>query len=144
MTASHTCEICELVALEPAGGWYFDNEYWAVGPHFMSAVPGWTVVYLRRHVERLPDLTTPELESMGATVSRAAAEIERVTQAERVYFASFGERFAHVHIVLMPRGADVPTEHWSSGLHFHQALYADAPAARELEERLRAAMNARH
>lgn len=136
------CAICALESSPPEGGWYHQDEHWSVGPHLTSGVPGWIVLYLRRHAPGLSDMTGAELQSMGPVLAAAARAIEAETDAERVYFASFGENIAHVHVLVIPRGPGIPAQHRSSRLHVNAAQYADPAAASEVGARLRRRMAA--
>jgi diadenosine tetraphosphate (Ap4A) HIT family hydrolase len=102
-----------------------------------TRVPGWVVVYLRRHAAGLTDMSPAELTSMGPTLSAAASAIENVLEPERVYSLMFGENVPHVHVVLVPRGKDVAPEHRSSALHVNAKLYEDPQRAQEVAERIR-------
>jgi diadenosine tetraphosphate (Ap4A) HIT family hydrolase len=137
------CEVCRFVEGTPPGGWYLEDAHWRVGPHMAAQVPGWVVVYLRRHAPGLADMAGDELESMGPTLAATAAAIEKEAAAERVYMVSFGENHRHVHVVLFPRGAGVPLEHRSSALHVNQKLYADPAEAARVGARIRDALRAR-
>ena len=134
------CKICEFVDSVPQGGWYTENEHWRVGPHIATRVPGWVVIYLRRHAAGLTDMSQAELTSMGPTLSSAASAIESVLEPERVYSVMFGENVPHVHVVLIPRGKDVPPEHRSSALHVNAKLYEDPQRAEKVAERIRRAL----
>ena len=134
------CRICEFVDSVPPGGWYTENEHWRVGPHIATRVPGWVVVYLRRHAAGLTDMSPAELASMGPTLAASASAIESVLEPERVYSVMFGENVPHVHVVLVPRGKDVPPEHRSSALHVNAKLYEDPQRAQEVAERIRQAL----
>ena len=134
------CRICEFVDSAAPGGWYAENEHWRVGPHMATRVPGWVVVYLRRHAAGLTDMSAAELTSMGPTLSAAAAAITRVIEPERVYSVMFGENVPHVHVVLIPRGTDVPPEHRSSALHVNAKQYEDPQRVEEVAERIRQAL----
>jgi diadenosine tetraphosphate (Ap4A) HIT family hydrolase len=138
--AQAECEVCRFVEGTPPGGWYLENEHWLVGPHMAAQVPGWVVVYLRRHAPGLADMVAEELESMGPALAATAAAIEREVDAERVYMVSFGENHRHVHVVLFPRGSGVPPEHRSSALHVNQKLYADPQEAARAGARIREAL----
>jgi diadenosine tetraphosphate (Ap4A) HIT family hydrolase len=134
------CRICEYERQPPPGGWFFQTEHWSVGRHPTMEVPGWVVCQLRRHAAGLVDMSADELASMGPTLAEVARAITAETDAERVYFVSFGENHRHVHVVLLPRGPEVPAEHRSSKLHANSGLYADPAAAAETEARIRAAL----
>lgn len=60
--------------------------------------------------------------------------------AERVYLVMFGENIPHVHIVLIPRGANMPPEHRSSQLHVNAKQCVDPDAAAEVGARIRRRM----
>ncbi len=77
---------------------------------------------------------------MGPTLSDAASAIESVLEPERVYSLMFGENVPHVHVVLVPRGKEVPPEHRSSALHVNAKLYEDPQRAQEVAERIRQAL----
>ncbi len=129
---SPACKICEFVDSVPRGGWYTENEHWRVGRHMATRVPGWVVAYLSRHAAGLTDRSTAELTSMGPTLADAASAIKSVLDPERVYSLMFGENVPHVHVVLVPRGKDVPAEHRSSALHLNAKLYEDPRRAEEV------------
>ena len=136
------CRICEYEREPPPGGWFFQTEHWSVGRHQTMEVPGWVVCQLRRHAPGLVDMTAAELSSMGPTLAAVAQVITAETDAERVYFVSFGENHRHVHVVLIPRGPGIPAHHRSSSLHANAKLYADPAGAAEAERRFRAALAA--
>ncbi|MDR0359568.1 MAG: hypothetical protein LBJ87_08920 [bacterium] len=134
------CRICGYERQPPPGGWFFQTDHWSVGRHPTMQVPGWVACQLRRHAAGLADMTAEELASMGPTLALAARAIQDQTDAERVYFVSFGENHPHVHVVLIPRGPNVSAEHRSSALHVNSKLYADPEAAAETEQRIRGAL----
>lgn len=137
---SEDCRICDYERQPPPGGWFFQTEHWSVGRHPTMQVPGWVACQLRRHAPGLADMTAEELASMGPTLATVARAITEHTDAERVYFVSFGENHRHVHVVLIPRGPNVAAEHRSSALHVNSKLYADPVAAEQTEQRLRVAL----
>ena len=102
-----------------------------------NAVPGWTTLYLRRHAPGLSDLTPAEQASVGAVLAKTAGAIEQSMPAERVYMMLFAENQQHVHIILAPRGPDVPPEHCSSRLHLNAREYVDEDAFREAADGIR-------
>ena len=52
----------------------------------------------------------------------------------------FGEVIRHVHLVLVPRGKDVPAEHRSAALIINQGTYVDRGGSLEAGARIREAL----
>ena len=119
-----------------------ENEFWRVVPFLAPTPPGVVIVHLRRHAAGLSDMRTEELQSLGPTLAAGTCAIERALQPERLYSVMFGEQIRHVHVVLMPRGKEVPVEHRSAALIVNQAHYMDPEAARQAIVRLREALAA--
>lgn len=141
--AGSECTVCSFMASPPEGGWYAETDLWRVGPHPSAKTPGWICAFLKRHAEGLTEMNAEELASMGPVLGEAAAALTEVTSPERVYMMLFGENAPHVHIVLMPRGKDVPPEHRSSSLHVNGKLYADPEAYEATGAKIRATMQAK-
>jgi diadenosine tetraphosphate (Ap4A) HIT family hydrolase len=142
MSDKTQCQLCHWEANPPlAGGWLDQNMHWSVGVYPNRQVPGWVVVQLRRHAISLEEMTMDELASLGPTLARVSRAIRAETDAEKVYFVSFGEIHPHVHVMLMPRGSNIPTEHRSSALHINFRDYVDAEAAATVAQNLRRALS---
>jgi diadenosine tetraphosphate (Ap4A) HIT family hydrolase len=135
-----TCKLCEWERAGVPGGWFLQNKHWSVGVYPTLQVPGWVVIQLRRHATGLVDMTDDELFSMGPTLAGVARVINAETDAERVYFVSFGEIDRHVHILLIPRGPTIPLEHRASALHANSKHYSDPAAAADVAARIRATL----
>ena len=140
MSEEKTCQICQWERQPPLQGWVLQNRHWSVGVYPARQVPGWVVMQLRRHATSVADMTADELTSMGPTLAMVTRAIQSQTDAERVYFVSFGENHHHVHVLLIPRGPSIPIEHRSSALHVHFAEYVDSKAAAETAGRLKASL----
>ena len=136
MASDSDCRFCQIESEVPPRGFLFQNEYWSVGAHPNTAVPGWLVAHLRRHAPGLVDMSQAELASMGPTLALVARAMTAVLQPERIYFVHFGENYRHVHVVLMPRGAEVPPEHRSAGLHVNSKRYLDPARAKTVAEEI--------
>ncbi len=114
------CSACAEVAgdiLAP-GGVIVDDGLWYVSHHTGPFTdPGELIVKTRRHCESLAELTPAEAEALGPLLRAGVRALERVVVAERVYAVSFNERIRHVHFLLLPRTADMPSGHVVSDLY---------------------------
>ncbi|MCA9934892.1 MAG: HIT family protein [Ardenticatenaceae bacterium] len=112
-----TCHTCERLAQRDAGqAPLWDNilrtPYWDVVHSFNSALPGWLVLVLRRHVEALADLTEEEASALGLLIRQVSAALQETTGCIKTYVMQFAEaaEHPHVHVHLVPRMADLPAD----------------------------------
>lgn len=112
-----SCVTCELVERRDGGQappW--DNilrtEHWDVVHSFNTSHEGWLVLVARRHLAALADLSDAEAADLGPLIQRVSSALHRVSGCEKTYLAQFAEHpdHPHVHIHLVPRGADHPTD----------------------------------
>jgi diadenosine tetraphosphate (Ap4A) HIT family hydrolase len=139
-TAERGCAMCTYLEEGPPGGWLFEDRHWVVGVFPGFEVPGWVFLVLRRHAEGVVALTDEELATVGPTIARLSRAIYSVTDAERVYYAAFGERFPHYHGLLMARSPDVAPEHRGDALQAHASVYRNADEALATAARLKQAL----
>jgi histidine triad (HIT) family protein len=133
-----SCVVCAKHALGDAalGGVLFEDELVYAGHAYPLTAPvltyrGYLVAEPKRHVAELGDLTDPEAAALGVLVSRLARALKVVAGAEHVYSSVFGDRLAHLHVVLAPRYAGTPREYW--GVRLRE--WPDAPRVGEDEMR---------
>lgn len=113
------CYACEhnAAAIDPRVGGSPERvhltQHWRLALAFDSSLPGWLVLVPRRHVEGLHELTADEAEGMGTLLRSASAALVEVTGCERTYVILFAEAegFAHLHLHVVPRHADLPATH---------------------------------
>ncbi|MDX2475585.1 MAG: hypothetical protein QNL91_17985 [Candidatus Krumholzibacteria bacterium] len=67
------------------------------------AVPGYLVLRMRNGAESFGDLSTPGSQRLGGLLASAAAAVETVVKADRVYCLSFCEVERTLHFHLFPR-----------------------------------------
>jgi galactose-1-phosphate uridylyltransferase len=60
------------------------------------------VLQSRRHVENLWELSEEEAAELGTVARKLAAIINIQLDVERLYVASFGEKYRHLHFLLLP------------------------------------------
>lgn len=103
------CKMCEMEDIDEANI-IFRDDLWAaeVVPGF--DVPGWIVLRARRHAERMTGLNDEELAGLGHHARDVVAAVTEATGSEATYTLAFGEAFPHYHLLITPRGAEVPPE----------------------------------
>ncbi len=90
----------------------YDDGLWRVAHAFNSALPGWMVIIARRHVTSLAALTPAEAAALGPLLRNLSRALERTMEAKKAYvlFLAEAEGFGHVHIHVVPRSADLPSD----------------------------------
>ena len=110
------CLICRQLSGQmymPGGALWEDANVAAfhVPPTDADPTPylGHLLVFTRRHVDHLGDLSESEITSVGRA-SRALGNVLRQEGVERVHVAVIGTGVAHFHQHLYPRYPGVPAE----------------------------------
>lgn len=88
------------------------TEHWLAAHAFDSSLPGWLVLYPRRHLLSLADLTAAEAAELGPVLADLSRALEQVTGCVKTYLMQFSEAagFAHLHLHLVPRMPDQPED----------------------------------
>jgi diadenosine tetraphosphate (Ap4A) HIT family hydrolase len=113
MTDCYTCRHNELPAATlPSRERVFDDGVWRVAHALSAALPGWMVVLPRRHVLSMAELNAEEAASLGPLLAALSRALERTRAARKAYVAFFAEApgFEHLHVHVIPRGADLPAD----------------------------------
>jgi diadenosine tetraphosphate (Ap4A) HIT family hydrolase len=99
--------------LAAPGGAIYDDGLWRA-EHAIEPIPmvGWLVLKPLRHVETFADLTAEEAARFGTIAHRLAQALTAELGAIKVYLSLYAEaeHFAHVHVHLIPRRADMPPD----------------------------------
>lgn len=105
---------------------------WRVALALDSSLPGWLVVVPQRHVEGLHEVSPDDAAVLGRLLQRASAALVEVTGCVKTYVMLFAEAegFAHLHVHVVPRAADLPPEHRGPKVF----AYLDAPADQQPSE----------
>jgi diadenosine tetraphosphate (Ap4A) HIT family hydrolase len=136
------CLLCEMEQAAAASV-VFGDPLWAaeVVPGF--DVPGWFVLRVRRHAERITGLDDGELGALAYRARDLVAAVTEVTGAEATYFLVFGENYPHFHALVAARGEDVPADRRTGDILKLRGSRADyeaaislVPAVREAYQRL--------
>lgn len=117
----------------------FRDDLWAAEIVPGYDVPGWIILRVRRHAERITGLNDAELAGFAQRTRDVVAAVTEVTGAEATYLMVFGENYPHFHALITPRGDDIPPERRAGNILQLRADHADPRAAAALIPRLRAA-----
>ena len=112
-----TCRTCVLVARRDAGEaplWdaILRTPGWDVVHAFGTAVEGWVVLVVRRHITAVADLTDEEALELGPLVKAVSQALHDTVGCAKTYVAQFAEHpdHPHVHVHIVPRAADLPDD----------------------------------
>lgn len=85
---------------------------WRVAHDFNSSLEGWLILAPLRHVHALDELTADEATALGNLLRKASIALKTVTGCQKTYVMLFAEAegFAHLHVHLVPRMADLPDD----------------------------------
>ncbi|MEV6265209.1 hypothetical protein AB0M42_31295 [Streptomyces sp. NPDC051784] len=102
-------------------------------------VPGWFVLRVRRHAERITGLDDAELASFGRRARDLVAAVTEVTGAPATYLMVFGENHPHFHALVTARGEKIPADRRSGNILRLRDEHADPVAAARLVPAVRRA-----
>lgn len=79
---------------------------------YPAAYPGWLVIVLKRHAEALHELSFDEFRELADLQYGAVQALSHIFSSSKEYVMAFGEGdgFAHLHVHVVPRSADLPAE----------------------------------
>jgi diadenosine tetraphosphate (Ap4A) HIT family hydrolase len=83
---------------------------------YNTALPGWLVLVVRRHIEAVDELTDDEATELGLLIKRVSAALRQATGCVKTYVIQFAEAegHPHVHFHIVPRMADQPEDRRST------------------------------
>ena len=115
------CYTCELVAQRDAGQappWdcIHRSQYWVVVHSYNTALRGWLVLVVRRHIEAIDEMTEDEAVELGLLIRRVSVALKETTGCVKTYVIQFAEatEHPHVHFHIVPRMADQPQDRQST------------------------------
>jgi diadenosine tetraphosphate (Ap4A) HIT family hydrolase len=108
-----TCRINRGEIASPGGTIYRDDLWCLEHDIEPIALGGWLVLKPLRHVEAFADLTEQEAAAFGPLTRRITQVMTEVLRPVKIYLSMYmeAEGFAHLHVHLIPRFADTPTDH---------------------------------
>ena len=94
------------------GPFIHEGRYWMVDHAYPTRLPGWLVLVLKRHAEALHELSAEEMAKMGDLIRRSCQILREVTGCQKEYVSLYAEapHFAHLHVHIVPRAADLPDD----------------------------------
>ncbi|MGW7069419.1 hypothetical protein ACWGII_34280 [Streptomyces sp. NPDC054855] len=144
-TFSHVDADCFMCGLEQSDDTnvVFRDPLWSGEQVPGYDVPGWFVLRVRRHAERITGLNEAELASFARRARDLVAAVTEATGAPATYLMVFGENHPHFHALITARGDDVPQDRRSGDILRLRTERADpesaarlVPAVRRAYERL--------
>jgi diadenosine tetraphosphate (Ap4A) HIT family hydrolase len=83
---------------------------------YNTALPGWLVLVIRRHIGAIDEMTEDEAVELGSLIRRVSVALKEVTGCVKTYVIQFAEmaEHPHVHFHIVPRMADQPEERRST------------------------------
>lgn len=115
------CKTCELINRRNTGEaplWdsIHRTQFWDIVHSYNTALPGWLVLVVRRHIEAIDELTDDEATELGSLVRRVSIALKEVTGCIKTYVVQFAEHedHPHVHFLVVPRMADQPEDRRST------------------------------
>lgn len=105
------CISCATLAgdNQPPGGIVYEDAYWVF---FLRSrpllVPGQGFIVLKRHCERLNDLTPAELAALGPMMQQTQVALDLVLNPAKVHFGLYAEGVKHIHLHVFPRMPAMP------------------------------------
>ncbi|MFE5393052.1 hypothetical protein ACFQ9U_00655 [Streptomyces sp. NPDC056568] len=102
-------------------------------------VPGWFVLRVRRHAERITGLDEAELATFARRARDLVAAVTEATGAPATYLLVFGENHPHFHVLVTARGEDVPAGRRGGDILRLRTEQADPESAARLVPAVRSA-----
>lgn len=133
-----TCLICTMDDADESVV-VFRDDLWAAEIVPGYEVPGWFVLRVRRHAERILGLDDEELDTVGRRTRDLVAAVTEVTGAPTVYQMVYSEANPHYHVLVAARGDDVPPESRTGFILGLREARRDPAAAALLVPEVRAA-----
>jgi diadenosine tetraphosphate (Ap4A) HIT family hydrolase len=117
------CKTCQLLAARSAGTaplWddIYRTNHWDVVHSYNTALEGWLVLVIRRHVESLDQLTVEEAAELGRLIPIASQALKETVKCLKTYVVQFAESpdHPHVHFHVIPRMKDQPEDRKGPGV----------------------------
>ncbi|HSD84592.1 MAG TPA: HIT domain-containing protein [Anaerolineae bacterium] len=133
-----TCKTCELIANRDAGTaplWdcLYRTPRWDVVHSYDTALPGWLVLVVRRHIIAVDELTEAEAVELGQLIRRTSVALKEITGCVKTYVIQFAEKteHPHVHFHIIPRMADQPENRHSTQIFGYLGVPAEDRVSEE-------------
>ena len=118
-----TCVTCELIGRRDSGDaplWdsIRRTAAWDLVHAFGTSVEGWLVLVARRHITCVAEMSDEEAATLGPLIREVSRALHVVLDCEKTYVVQFAEHpdHPHVHVHVIPRARDLPTERRGPGI----------------------------
>lgn len=100
-----SCVCCQIVKelTIPPGGIIYADEHVILTHNLDVKIPGYLLLFPRRHVEFYHDLSSLECDKISLLMKKCSKILSGLDGVERMYIVSLGEETRHVHFHLFPR-----------------------------------------
>lgn len=136
------CLLCDMEEVDDSVV-VFRDELWAAEVVPGYDVPGWFILRVRRHAERITGLGDEELATFAVRARDLVAAVAEVTGAPTTYLLVFGENYPHFHVLVASRGDNVPPDRRADRILSLRLDGADPQAAATLVPAVRRAYDER-
>lgn len=112
ITKCKTCDLIQRRDIGQAPPWdaIYRSPRWDVVHAYGTAVEGWTVLIVRRHITAVAYLTDEEASELGPLIRDVSRGIQAIVHCNKTYVVQFAEDpdHPHVHVHVIPRLSDLP------------------------------------
>jgi diadenosine tetraphosphate (Ap4A) HIT family hydrolase len=86
----------------------YEGSYWVVEHAYPSSLLGWIVVVLKRHTDKLHELSREEWNELGDINFKVIKLLHRLLETEKEYSCCYaeGDGFKHIHFHIIPKSID--------------------------------------
>ncbi len=114
MTECRTCELVERRDAGAAPAWdrIARTPGWDLVHAYDSAIEGWMVLVVRRHITAVAELSDAEAQELGPLLKQVSHTLHEVVGCAKTYVAQFAEspHHPHVHVHVIPRSGEQADE----------------------------------
>lgn len=91
----------------------YNGSYWVVEHAYPTGLLGWVVIVLKRHTDKLHELTIEEWRELRDINFKIIKILHRLLETEKEYSCCYaeGEGFKHIHFHIVPKGKDYIPEY---------------------------------
>lgn len=90
----------------------YEGSFWQVEHVFPTGLLGWLVIVLKRHSEKLHELSQDEWRELADINYKLTRTLHKILDSEKEYSCCFAEMegFRHIHYHLIPKTKDFDAE----------------------------------
>jgi diadenosine tetraphosphate (Ap4A) HIT family hydrolase len=126
------CGTCQYIARRDRGVvplWdrILRTPAWDIAHCDGTDLPGWLVLVVRRHITTLADLSADEAAELGPLIQHVSEAVQQTVGCPKTYLVQFADHpdHPHVHLHVIPRAADLPSDRRGPAVFKHLGVPAD-------------------